>query len=103
MKKLKQWIYICSSPEPMADSEFIVERDFRRSFTPPFLVRLSFVVCQQFQTTSPLKLRSQFFSYCTYSIYRWLRNLVPIATYSFHRLIMGKVKIDNFYCLVGDI
>ena len=26
-----------------------------------------------------------------------------MATYSFHRLIMGKVEIGNFYCLIGDI
>ena len=26
-----------------------------------------------------------------------------MATYSFHRLIMVKVEIGNFYCLIGDI
>ena len=31
-----------------------------------------------------------------------IRTLVAMATYSFHRLIMGKVKIGNFYCLIGD-
>ena len=25
-----------------------------------------------------------------------------MATYSFHILIMGKVEIGNFYCLIGD-
>ena len=25
-----------------------------------------------------------------------------MATYSFNRLIMGKVEIGNFYCLIGD-
>ena len=25
-----------------------------------------------------------------------------MATYSFHRLIMGKVEIGNFYYLIGD-
>ena len=25
-----------------------------------------------------------------------------MATYSLHRLIMGKVEIGNFYCLIGD-
>ena len=25
-----------------------------------------------------------------------------MATYSFHRLIMDKVEIGNFYCLIGD-
>ena len=32
-----------------------------------------------------------------------IRNLVAMATYSSHRLIMGKVEIDNFFCLIGDI
>ena len=31
-----------------------------------------------------------------------IRTLVAMATYSFHRLIMGKVKIGNFYCLIRD-
>ena len=31
-----------------------------------------------------------------------IRTLVAMATYSFHRLIMGKVEIGNFYCLHGD-
>ena len=31
------------------------------------------------------------------------RTLVAMATYIFHRLIIGKVKIDNFLCLNGDI
>ena len=26
-----------------------------------------------------------------------------MATYSSHRLIMGKEEIDNFFCLTGDI
>ena len=26
-----------------------------------------------------------------------------MATYIFHTLILGKVKIDNFFCLNGDI
>ena len=25
-----------------------------------------------------------------------------MTTYSFHSLIMGKVEIGNFYCLIGD-
>ena len=25
-----------------------------------------------------------------------------MATYTLHRLIMGKVEIGNFYCLIGD-
>ena len=29
--------------------------------------------------------------------------MVAMATYSFHRLIMGKEEIDNFFCLVWDI
>ena len=31
-----------------------------------------------------------------------IRTLVAMATYSSHRLIMGKVEIGNFYCLIGD-
>ena len=31
-----------------------------------------------------------------------IRTLVAMATYSFNRLIMGKVEIGNFYCLIGD-
>ena len=31
-----------------------------------------------------------------------MRTLVALATYSFNRLIMGKVGIGNFYCLKGD-
>ena len=31
-----------------------------------------------------------------------MRTLVAMATYSFNRLIMGKVEIGNFYCLIGD-
>ena len=32
-----------------------------------------------------------------------IRTLVAMATYSYHRLIMGKEEIDNFFCLIGDI
>ena len=32
-----------------------------------------------------------------------MRTLVAMATYSFHRLIMGKVEIDNFCQVIGDI
>ena len=31
-----------------------------------------------------------------------MRTLVAMETYSFNRLIMGKVEIGNFYCLIGD-
>ena len=33
-----------------------------------------------------------------------IRTLVAMATYtcSFHRLIMGKVEIENVFCLNGD-
>ena len=31
------------------------------------------------------------------------RILVAMATCSSHRLIMGKEKIDNFFCLIGDL
>ena len=37
---------------------------------------------------------------CFYS--GWIRTLVAMATYSFHRLIMGKVEIGKFYYLIGD-
>ena len=32
-----------------------------------------------------------------------IRTLVAMATYSFHRLIMAKEEVDNFFCLIGDI
>ena len=32
-----------------------------------------------------------------------IRTLVAMATESFHRFIMGKLKIDNFCQVVGDI
>ena len=32
-----------------------------------------------------------------------IRNLVAMATFSSHRLIMGKLEIDSFCCLTGDI
>ena len=38
---------------------------------------------------------------CFYS--GWIRTLVAMATYSSHRLIMGKVEIDNFCQVIGDI
>ena len=31
-----------------------------------------------------------------------IRTLVAMATYSSHRLIMGKVEIGSFCCLTGD-
>ena len=31
-----------------------------------------------------------------------IRTLVAMASYSFHRLIMGNVEIGNFCCLIGD-
>ena len=34
--------------------------------------------------------------------YGWIRTLVAMATYSSHRLIMGKLEIDSFCCLTGD-
>ena len=38
---------------------------------------------------------------CFYS--NRIRTLVAMATYSSHRIIMGKEEIDNFFCLIGDI
>ena len=32
-----------------------------------------------------------------------IRTLVAMATFSSHRLIMGKEEIDNFFSLIGDI
>ena len=32
-----------------------------------------------------------------------IRTLVAMATYSSHRLIMGKMEIDNFCQVIGDI
>ena len=32
-----------------------------------------------------------------------IRTLVAMATYILHGLIVGKVEIDNFFCLNGDI
>ena len=32
-----------------------------------------------------------------------IRTLVAMATYSSHTLIMGKVEIDNFCQVIGDI
>ena len=32
-----------------------------------------------------------------------IRTLVAMATYSSHRLKMGKEEIENFFCLIGDI
>ena len=31
-----------------------------------------------------------------------IRTLLSMAAYIFHSLIMGKVEIGNFYCLIGD-
>ena len=69
---------------------------------------------QHFQTTSSLKPLSRFFSYFTYHLLvggneklcfysNRIRTLVAMATYSSHRLIMGKEEIDNFFCLIGDV
>ena len=75
--------------------------------------RPSVVRRQNFQMTSPLKPCSRFFSYYTYSIYRWgeriivfcscrIRTLVTMTTYSSHRFIMGKVESGNFCCLIDN-
>ena len=42
-----------------------------------------------------------FYKICNFYSGR-IRTLVAMATYSFNRLIMGKVEIGNFYCLIGD-
>ena len=33
----------------------------------------------------------------------WIRTLVAMEIYIFHRLIMEKVEIDNFCCLIDYI
>ena len=43
-----------------------------------------------------------FFCFCFFHFGR-IRYLVAMATSIFHRLIMGKVKIDTFFRLNGDI
>ena len=41
--------------------------------------------------------------YKSYDFYSGqIRTLVSMATYCFHRLIMGKVEIGNFYCFIVD-
>ena len=41
--------------------------------------------------------------YKSYDFYSGqIRTLVAMATYCFHRLIMGKVEIGNFYCFIVD-
>ena len=91
---------ILSSPEP---------KTHRRACSicrQPASIRPS-VRRQYFQTTSPLKLRGRFLSYFTKSIYRsaneklcfcssWIKTLDAMATYSFHRLIIGKEKLPIF-------
>ena len=77
-------------------------------------VRRPSVVCQHFQTTSPLSREADSFhishiasigrgneKFVFYS--NRIRTLVAMATYSSHRLIIGKEEIDNFSCLIGDI
>ena len=41
--------------------------------------------------------------YINYVFFDRIRTLVAMATYIFHRLTMGKVKIDNFFCLNGRV
>ena len=36
-------------------------------------------------------------------LFNRITSLVAMATYSSHRLIMGKEENDNFFCLIGDI
>ena len=41
--------------------------------------------------------------YKSYDFYSGrIRTLVAMATYCFHRLIIGKVEIGNFYCFIVD-
>ena len=41
-------------------------------------------------------------NYCVFCFDR-IRTLVAMVTYASHRLIMEKLKIASFCCLVGDI
>ena len=50
--------------------ELLVYKGIRRPSVRPSVVR------QHFQTTSPLKPRSRFFSYFTYSIYRSVERII---------------------------
>ena len=40
---------------------------------------------------------------CCFFCFNRIRTLVDMATYSSHRLIMGKEEIDIFFFLIGDI
>ena len=41
--------------------------------------------------------------YKSYDFYSGqIRTMVAIATYCFHRLIMGKVESGNFFCFIVD-
>ena len=71
------------------------------------------VVRQHFQTTSPLKPWSRLLPNFTYSIYspreqifvffcsKLIRTLVAMAAYNCHWLIMGKVEIGIYCCLIN--
>ena len=111
-KHLQQCFLFLAHLSRRLTGELIVYTGIRR----PSVVRLSVHPSVNiFQTTSPLKLLGGFFPYSTYSIYRKggtksyvfysgrIRTLVAMATYSSHRLTMGKVEICNFFCLNGDI
>ena len=100
---------------PMEKSRQVLLAHLSRRLTGELIVhvytgiRRPSVVRQHFQTTSPLKPSGGFFPYYTYS-HLWvggtksyvfysgrIRTLVAMATYSSHRLIMGKVEICIFF------
>ena len=64
----------------------------------PYIFQVLYVLCftrpryqvSVYRTIGPLVYSSR------------MRTLVAMATYSFNRLIMGKVEFGNFYCLIGD-
>ena len=63
-------------------------------------VRVSVCVCVCVAKPVAVELRC----HATALIYSGrIRTLVAMATYSSHRLIMGKVEIDNFCQVIGDI
>ena len=65
----------------------------------PYIFQVLYVLCftgpryqvSVYRTIGPLVYSNQ------------IRTLVAMATYSSHRLKMGKEEIDNFFCLIEDI
>ena len=104
LKDLNFFLLLLAHLSRRLTGELIVYTGIRR----PSVVRPS-VVRQHFQTTSPLKPSGGFFPYYTYIasigrgneklcfLFRSDKTLVAMATYSSHRLIMGKVEFAFFF------